>query len=123
MTVYPNLTPDQSKASAQLSEAAELWAIGRNRDAPHEVKVIAMHAISRDPVALGNALGAPLVDVEDGHDRMRPVVDLLRAAGADEAIAAAKAAWVRDWRRRRGPAPLFESRPGGHRPDGQQPLT
>ena len=59
--------------------------------------VAELRAISSDPVALGYALGVflHLVDTESTSDQ--PAVALLRAAGADEDIAAAKLAWMR-WR-------------------------
>ena len=59
--------------------------------------VAELHAITSDPVPLGYALGVFLHRVEVGLTSNQPVVDLLRAAGADEDIAAMKLAWVR-WR-------------------------
>ncbi|UQU61383.1 hypothetical protein COUCH_20175 [Couchioplanes caeruleus] len=59
----------------------------------------ALRAISRDPVVLGDVLGDYLHRVVAGAQAETvaywPALELLRAAGADEERAAAKAAWLR----------------------------
>lgn len=59
----------------------------------------AVHAISRDRIVLGDVLGDYLHRVVVGTQADTvaywPALELLRAAGADEERAAAKAAWLR----------------------------
>ena len=59
--------------------------------------VAELQAITTDPVPLGYALGVFLHHVETESTSHQAAVDMLRAAGADEEVAAAKLAWVR-WR-------------------------
>jgi hypothetical protein len=52
--------------------------------------------ITRDPVVFGVALGAALANVElDGWSLAQTLVELYRAAGADEQVAAQQLAWHR----------------------------
>lgn len=57
---YPKMTSRQSMASAKVSGAAELWAIGRYRDRPRSEALAALAEITADPVSLGDALGTYL---------------------------------------------------------------
>ena len=85
-------------AAARVIGAAPRLAT--SGEVSREEAVAQLHEITRDPVPLGYALGVFLHRVEVGEVGLtsnQPVVDLLRAAGADEDIAAMKLAWVR-WR-------------------------
>jgi hypothetical protein len=61
--------------------------------------VAEVHAVSRDPLVLGQVLGAYAVRAETQH-RFAVVVELLREAGANEVRAEQAAAWQR-WRHER----------------------
>ena len=82
-------------AAARVIGAAPGLATGG--ELPREEAVAELHAITSDPVPLGYALGVFVHRVEVGLTSNQPVVDLLRAAGADEDIASMKLAFVR-WR-------------------------
>ena len=62
-----------------------------------EQAVAELHAITRDPVPLGYALGVCLHRGEVESTDNQVTIGLLRSAGADEDVAAAKLAWLR-WR-------------------------
>jgi hypothetical protein len=81
-------------AAARVIGAAPRLATG---EVSRDEAVAELHAITNDPVPLGYALGVFLHRVETESTSNQPVVDLLRAAGAQEDIAAMKLAWVR-WR-------------------------
>ena len=82
-------------AAARVIGAAPRLAT--SGEVSREGAVAELHAITSDPVPLGYALGVFLHRVESESTSNQPAVDLLRAAGADEDIAAMKLAWVR-WR-------------------------
>ncbi len=82
----------------QRAEAARLTDLV-DRLTAAEVAPAALREISGDRVVLGDVLGDYLHRVVAGTQAetisLWPVLDLLRAAGADEERAAAKAAWLR----------------------------
>ena len=88
----PGLSTAQRLAVAKVSGAVQRLVLrdGRGTDAVDEVL-----AESRDPLVLGDALGAVLARLEH-LPSLQPAVELLRAAGADEERAAVKAAWLRE---------------------------
>jgi hypothetical protein len=91
----PVLSGVQRMAAARvIGAAAQLSA----SDVEGGNAVAELQAITTDPVPLGYALGVFLHHVEtESTSSNQAAVDMLRAAGADEEIAAAKLAWVR-WR-------------------------
>lgn len=91
-----NLTSRQRMAVAKISGAAELLTIGRYRATPRDRAVAQLRTISDDPAVLGAAMGSVLYRVERESAGYQVTVDLLRAAGADESVAAATLAWQRD---------------------------
>lgn len=95
---YPNLTSTQRMQVAKIAGGAERLAFGDLRHLPLEQKLAELHAISTDPAVLGHQLGDSLANVEEVGSHFQACVDLLRAAGADEAAAADKLSWRR-WKR------------------------
>ena len=83
------------------AQAARVTAMieGLGPDDDYSDAVPALRAISRDALVLGDVLGDYLARVVAGSQAETvsywPVLELLRAAGADEEHAAAKAAWLR----------------------------
>jgi hypothetical protein len=96
MVYIPRMPSDQRMALSRATGAAELWAIGRYRDRPRDEAVAALHEITRDPFVLGVGMGLALADDHPA------VVELYRAAGADEAAAAEHEADLRAARARLG---------------------
>ena len=90
----PELDPDQRLVAARVRAAIDGLGGGDPADA-----LPALRAVSRDRVLLGDVLGDYLYRVVVGSqaDALAywPALELLRAAGADEERAAAKAAWLR----------------------------
>jgi hypothetical protein len=85
----PQLTGDQLAAVTRIIAALD----GAGPDLPD------VREISRDRLVLGDVLGDYLhrvvVGAQSETARYWPVLELLRAAGADEERAAAKATWLR----------------------------
>jgi hypothetical protein len=86
----------QRMAAARVVSAAARFALG-GVEVSRDDAVAELQAITRDPVALGYALGVFLHRVETESATNQVSVDALRAAGAEEDIAATKLAWIR-WR-------------------------
>jgi len=82
-------------ALSQLSGAAQRLTIGVDKETPRQWAVAALHAISSDPAVLGAALGDVLYRIETESPGYEVTAELLRAAGADEAEAAARLEWQR----------------------------
>lgn len=93
---YPDLPHEKRISAARLAGAAVALAYGRNRDLPLEVKLARIWQITRDPQIIGHCLGPHLAEPKPAAGD-RAVIELLRAAGADEAAAELNAAWQR-WR-------------------------
>lgn len=98
-----SLTARQRMQVAELAGTAGRYALGGDRDRPRDEAVAALHEITADPVVLGHVLGGFLYRVETESAGHAAAVELLRAAGADEATAAAHLAALRE---RLGPAPV-----------------
>lgn len=73
---------------AEIAGTASRYALGGDRDRPRDEAVAALHEITRDPVVLGHVLGGFFYRVETKSAGHAAAVELLRAAGADEATAA-----------------------------------
>ncbi|WP_018908747.1 hypothetical protein [Salinispora arenicola] len=93
MVDVPSLPQRQRLLLAELSGVAGRHGTGDRRDAPREVAVAAVRAVTADPVLLGVQAGVALVDPHGIHG---PTVALLQAAGADMAVAEQHAAEVRE---------------------------
>jgi hypothetical protein len=95
----PELTEDQRSQVARIAAVVDQYGSGHGRDDSHTEALSALREISRDPVVLGDVLGDHLHRIVVGTqaDTIRhwPTLELLRAAGADEERAAAKATWLR----------------------------
>lgn len=101
------MTAEQEMAAAKITGTAERYTLGIDRDTPREQALAELHEISRDPVVFGHVLGDVIMSCETESTGYQVVVDLLRAAGADEATAAEQVEWLR-WRQTtRGSAPWF----------------
>lgn len=70
---------------ASLSGVAARWGIGDLRDAPRDQALAAVHEVTRDPQLLGVEAGAAAADPKQISG---PIVELMRAAGADMQVAA-----------------------------------
>ncbi len=97
---------------AQLAGEVKNLDHGPGKDVPEAAAVARLHAITTNPVLLGDQLGTVLADHEQcGH--FGRAVTLLRMAGADERAAADKLAWMRErLERENRTATPFESRSG-----------
>ncbi|NIL44020.1 hypothetical protein HCB17_25060 [Salinispora arenicola] len=93
MVDVPSLPQSQRLLLAELSGVARRYGTGDRRDAPREVAVAAVRAVTDDPVLLGVQAGVALVDPHGIHG---PIVVLLEAAGADMTVAEQHAAEVRE---------------------------
>ena len=93
----PDLDDEQRAVAARVTAMLDAENSGPAAD-PVEA-VPAVHAISRDRIVLGDVLGDYLHRVVVGTQAETvaywPALEVLRAAGADEERAAAKAAWLR----------------------------
>lgn len=90
------LSSERRMQLATLSGTAQRWGIGALRDRPLDEAVAALHEITRDPLVLGVALGNAMAGVElDGYASYARLVEMFRAAGADEDVAAAHLQWLR----------------------------
>ncbi|WP_018214730.1 hypothetical protein [Salinispora vitiensis] len=92
MVDVPSLPQPQRLVLAELSGTARRYGTDGMRDAPREVAVAAVRAVTEDPVLLGIQAGVALVDP---HGINGPIVELLQAAGADMAVAREHAVEVR----------------------------
>lgn len=92
---YPELSARQRIKVAQLSGTVERLAAQGGQWAMSDL-VAVVHEVSEDPLVLGQVLGAYLVRKEE-LPHFDPILQVLRAAGADEQRAAEVAAWQR-WR-------------------------
>lgn len=88
-------------AVAKLSGAAARLTVGSDKGMPRDRAVAELHAISTDRAVLGIALGDVLHRVETESAGYLVTAELLRACGADEAVAAARLAWQRERAARR----------------------
>lgn len=95
---YPELTAAQRMQVAKIAGTVRRLAFGDLNHLPLEAKLGKLHAITRDPVVLGHQLGDCLANIDEIGSSFQACVELLRAAGADEAVAADKLAWRR-WKR------------------------
>ncbi|NIL44105.1 hypothetical protein HCB17_25575 [Salinispora arenicola] len=93
MLDVPSLPQRQRLLLAELSGTARRYGTDGRRDAPREVAVAAVRAVTDDPVLLGIQAGVALVDPHGIHG---PTVALLQAAGADMTVAEQHAAEVRE---------------------------
>lgn len=73
---------------AKIGGLAARLSIGRDKETPRDQALAEMHAISTDPAVLGEVLGGVLYRVETEHPYHLATAELLRAAEADEAVAA-----------------------------------
>lgn len=100
-----DLAQDQRLRLAMISGHGQRLALGTLEHLPSPDAIAQLHAITRDPVVYGVALGAALANVElDGWAHAAALVDLYRAAGADEEVAASCLDWHRD-------RPAYRNRP------------
>lgn len=93
MVNVPSLPQPQRLILAELSGVARRYGTDGMRNAPREVAVTAVRAVTTDPVLLGIQAGVALVDP---HGINGPIVELLQAAGADMTVAEQHAAEVRE---------------------------
>ncbi|MFG2054759.1 hypothetical protein ACGFI9_12080 [Micromonospora sp. NPDC048930] len=84
---------------AELSGVAGRYGIGTDRDAPRGEAIAAVRAVTTDPRLLGIEAGTAMADP---RGLSGPTVELLKAAGADMAVAAEHAAEVRERHERIG---------------------
>jgi hypothetical protein len=89
----PSLPQRDRLVLAELSGTAVRYGTGHARDTPRDEAIAAVHAVSTDPRLLGITAGSAMADPRRISD---PVVELLRAAGADMDVAAEHAAEVRE---------------------------
>lgn len=75
---------------AYLTGVADRYAIGADRDRPRDEAIAALHEITRDPVVLGHAMGGFLHRAATESGGWTAAAELLRQAGADEDIGAAR---------------------------------
>jgi hypothetical protein len=91
-----NLDQRRRLALAKIAGAGQRWAFGDWRDRPREAAVADLHAITRDPVLYGLALGGALAQLEEWPRTPPALVELYRACGADEDVAARNLDWQRE---------------------------
>lgn len=91
-----NLDQRRRLELAKISGAGQRWTFGDLRDLPQAEAVAALHTITRDPVLYGLALGGALADLEENPQWGPALIELYRACGADEDVAARNLAWQRE---------------------------
>jgi hypothetical protein len=95
----PELDGDQRSEAARVAAVIDQYGADSGQDALYTQALPALRETSHDPVVLGDVLGDYLHRVVVGAQadtiRYWPTLELLRAAGADEQRAAAKATWLR----------------------------
>lgn len=99
---YRGLPKQKRLTAAHLSGTIGRLSRGIDRGLSREQKLAAIRAITTDPEILGYEMG-PILAAEPPTwpEADAEALDLLRAAGADEAAAEANAEWQRDRLRRR----------------------
>ncbi|MEU4367566.1 hypothetical protein [Micromonospora chersina] len=90
MVQVGKLPAGQRLVLAELSGLSGRY--GRERDVDHDQAVAELRAVTTDPELLGIAAGAKMADPTGVSG---PAVELLEAAGADMAVAAAHAVEVK----------------------------
>ncbi|PRY20209.1 hypothetical protein CLV70_12590 [Pseudosporangium ferrugineum] len=86
----PRLTKGQRLAVLAVTSEACRWSYRAVGQRARAEAVSALRAVSVDPVVLGACLGNALIMLQHaGVPAARGLVDLYRAAGADEEVAAA----------------------------------
>ncbi len=104
------LTAEQRMALAKVSGLAQRYAWGVLAERPRAEALQDLWSITWDPIVFGVALGAALANVElDEWPLAHALVDLHRAAGADEHVAERQLAWHRT-------RPEYQSLPQQPRP-------
>lgn len=93
MVRVPGLPQRERLKLADLSGLAKRYGIGDLAAAPRDEAVAELHAVTTDPQLLGIAAG---VAMADPNGISGPMVELLRAAGADMAVAEEHATEVRE---------------------------
>lgn len=81
---------------ANLTGIADRYAIGRDQDRPRDEAIAALHEITRDPAILGRVMGSFLHRADAESAGWAAAAELLRAAGADEDVAAARLQALRE---------------------------
>ena len=90
------LTAEQRVAVERIVGIGVRWTVGGSSDLLRGKVIDEMHAVTRDGVVLGVALGTVLAAAEmDGWQPYRTLAEVYRDAGADEHVAAAELAWQR----------------------------
>ena len=90
------LTAEQRVAVERVVGIGLRWTVGGSSDLLREKVIAELHAVTRDGVVLGVALGTVLAAAEmDGWRPYRTLAEVYRDAGADEHVAAAELAWQR----------------------------
>jgi hypothetical protein len=90
------LTAEQRLAVERVMGIGVRWTVGVRSSMLGDA-IAQMHAVTRDGVVLGVALGTALAAAEmDGWRSYRELAELYRRAGADEVVAAAELAWQRE---------------------------
>jgi hypothetical protein len=99
----PALSRSQRLAVAQLSGLMSRLTRGGLRGLDDDRRQELIAEVTTDPVVLGTVLGAMLVpEMPQWAEECADGARLLRAAGADERVAEAKAQWLRESADRRG---------------------
>jgi hypothetical protein len=99
MEMHPsgsNLDKRRRLERAKISGEGQRFAFGDWKDRPRAEAVAALHAITRDPVLYGLALGGALAQLEEYPQWGPALVELYRACGADEDVAARNLEWQRE---------------------------
>src|SRR4051794_28343495 len=95
----PELNEAQRSEAARIVVMIDQYGPDSGPDAFDAQALPALRDITRDTIVLGDVLGDYLHRVVAGTQaetiRCWPMLELLRAAGADEQRAAAKATWLR----------------------------
>jgi hypothetical protein len=108
---FPKRTSAERLRIAELSGMVENLVVGADKWVYAEPAVAQLHAITTDRVLLGDVLGVYLARLEESayYDG---AVELLRAAGADEQVAAEMLEWQHERRRREQQTPTAFDVPG-----------
>jgi hypothetical protein len=91
-----NLDQRRRLALAKIAGAGQRWAFGDWKGRPCAEAVAALHAVTRDPVLYGLALGGAMADLEEWPQKGPALVELYRACGADEDVADRNLEWQRE---------------------------